>query len=244
MPFGVEHQHFNGGDQTARYLSAMSVHLEMLCDIHRTTQLDEHGVTRTVPLAATSMDGLDASGRRIHLGLDEAPVRTGDEDDLVRIGRALSLAEGGPVIVPGIDGYGRAGVPMQGHHSEVTSLMRVGRPINRFRALEQEISSILADPPGDQTGMHAHMEAHLYVLDGTGYSVIDGETIEWRPGTAIHIQGPQAVDRHVNTGDGPSRMLRIAPGIRYFFERMARDESPYLFYEHRGVVEAPAAARS
>ena len=33
------------------------------------------------------------------------------------------------------------------------------------------------------------MEAHLYVLDGTGYSVIDGETIEWKPGTAIHIQG-------------------------------------------------------
>jgi len=37
VPFGATHQHFNTGQTTARYFSAMSVHLEHMCGLHRHT---------------------------------------------------------------------------------------------------------------------------------------------------------------------------------------------------------------
>jgi quercetin dioxygenase-like cupin family protein len=244
VPFGSVHQHFNDGDETCRYLSAMSVHLEMLCGLHHTTQLAHRGRTGRGPRAEASIDGRDVRGRRIHLPIELAPVRDGTETGVQIDRRRADLGDGMPVIVEGLDGYARAGIPSDGHHSRVTSLMRVGRPVNDLRPLEQEISAILSDPPGQATGVHAHMEAHLYVLEGSGHSIIDGESIPWWPGSAIHIQGPQTVHQHVNDGDSPSRMLRIAPGIRYFFERMAKDVYPYLFFAYRPGLDTAKRRRA
>src|SRR5919199_1873869 len=65
VPFGAEHQHFNTGTTTARYFSTMAVHLEHFVGIHRTTHLEDWGVTREIPDLPRSVDGRDASGRRI-----------------------------------------------------------------------------------------------------------------------------------------------------------------------------------
>ena len=74
VPFGAVHQHFNTGPTTARYFSAMSVHLEHFCGLHRHTQLAERGTTITLPSVPASPNGFDALGRRIHLLLADAEV--------------------------------------------------------------------------------------------------------------------------------------------------------------------------
>ena len=82
------------------------------------------------------------------------------------------------------------------------------------------------------------MEAILYILQGEGYTVCDGEKVPWKKGTCIQVQGPQTVHQHFNTSDVPSHMLRGAAGIRMkFFQQVARERFPYLWYEHRGPVE-------
>jgi mannose-6-phosphate isomerase-like protein (cupin superfamily) len=125
------------------------------------------------------------------------------------------------------------------------NFMRVGRDQNEFSVHEQEISSILTDPPNEYSGKHAHQEALLYILDGFGHSVIEGETVHWRPGSALHVQGPQTVHQHFVESSTPSKMLRVSSGLRYFFEPMVKTEWPYLFMTPRqAVVEGRAAAPS
>jgi SpoVK/Ycf46/Vps4 family AAA+-type ATPase len=77
VPFGAVHQHFNTGQATARYFSAMSVHLEHMCGLQRHTQLAERGTTGHIPNVPRSPNGFDSQGRRIHLFQEEAEVRIG-----------------------------------------------------------------------------------------------------------------------------------------------------------------------
>jgi gentisate 1,2-dioxygenase len=71
------------------------------------------------------------------------------------------------------------------------------------------------------------------VTGGVGHSVVDGESIPWKKGSAFHVSGPQTVHQHVNDGDEESSMLRVAFGIRYFFEKIAHEEFPYLYLAYR-----------
>jgi quercetin dioxygenase-like cupin family protein len=226
IPFGAEHQHFNTGQQTVRYFSAMSVHLEHFCGLHRHTQLEERGETRSLPSVITSPNGFDEQGRRICLQLEEAPVRLGGED-----GSKLPVLEAGkPLVVGTLDGMAAVA---GGHKAKIVNFMRIGKPTNGFQARETEISGILTDSPHEFGGTHAHMEAHLYILDGQGRSIVDGESIPWRTGSAFHVVGPQTVHQHINESDRESQMLRVAFGVRYFFEAIAKDEFPYLFLAYR-----------
>ena len=109
--------------------------------------------------------------------------------------------------------------------------MRIGVPDNDFEVVSTEISGILVDPPHEFGGKHAHMEAHLFTLAGEGYSEVGERNVPWKKGTAFHVQGPQTPHRHVNTSDEPMQQLRIAFGVRYFFEKLAKREYPYLFLE-------------
>ena len=235
VPFGAEHQHFNTGSTTARYVSAMSVHLEHFCGLHRHTQLEHRGPITRLPDAPRSSDNLDAQGRRVHLPLAEATVRLGGEGG--EPGRP-DIQPGQPLVLGTIDAMEAIGTA---HKAKLVQFMRIGKDRNGFRPLETEISGILSDPPHEAGGTHAHMEAHLYVLDGVGHSVVDGETIAWKKGSAFHVVGPQTVHQHVNDGDTESSLLRIAFGIRYFFEAVARDEFPYLYLAYRQAASRPAA---
>ncbi len=238
IPFGAEHQHFNTGTETVRYFSAMSVHLEYFCGLHRHTQLEERGEIRHLPSVAPSLNGFDPQGRRICLQLEEAPVRLGGEG---REGGVPVLEPGKPLVVGDLDGMSALGGGV--HKAKIVNFMRIGKPNNGFQAHETEISGILTDAPHEYGGTHAHMEAHLYILDGVGHSVVDGESIPWKKGTAFQVVGPQTVHQHVNDGDVESQMLRVAFGIRYFFERAAKEEFPYLFLAYRQGIEQRESER-
>jgi quercetin dioxygenase-like cupin family protein len=227
VPFGAEHQHFNTGDTTARYFSAMCVHLEHFCGLHRHTQLEQKGRISHIPGVPTSPNNFDERGRRVHLPLAEAPVRLGGEGAEAAV---PVIEEGKPLVLGTLDGMEKIGTA---HKAKLVTFMRIGKGRNGFQSLETEISGLLCDPPHEFGGTHAHMEAHLYVLDGVGHSVVDGESIPWKKGSAFHVVGPQTIHQHINDGDTESAMLRVAFGIRYFWENIAKEEFPYLYYAYR-----------
>ena len=60
---------------------------------------------------------------------------------------------------------------------------------------------------GQSSNMHRHTyETILYVLEGEGYSTIQGQKIEWTQGDAVYIP-VWAWHRHTNTGTGNARYL-------------------------------------
>jgi len=61
-------------------------------------------------------------------------------------------------------------------------------------------------PPGWHTGQHRHGEESILILQGEGFSVIDGDRFDWRQHTALQIPY-RAAHQHFNTGDGPAQYL-------------------------------------
>jgi quercetin dioxygenase-like cupin family protein len=234
IAFGSEHQHFNTGDTTVRYFSTMAVHLEHYVGVHRTTHLENWGPNKKLPDAPRSTDGLAKNGSRVLLlepTVDEDPGET----DLSKL---PEVDPSRPLVVGDRDGMWQY-TWLHRPRSDVRLYMEYGKTINGFDPREVELHSVMHGPAGKYSGKHAHMEAGLYILDGEGYSVIAGERFEWEAGAAIHVPGPQTIHQHFNTGAKPSRMLRFAPGIRYWFEKSAKREFPYLLLQPRqGVAEA------
>jgi len=227
IAFGHVHQHFNTGDDTVRYISVLSPYLEHFAGLSRFTQYESHGPTTGLPDVPVSSDGLGRD-RRVAM----------HRDDVVPFVAQAAHAEmprydsDKPLVVGNLDGMSKLGM----HHAGSIRFMRVGKDTNDFKVHLQEISSITQDPPHEANGKHSHMEASLYVLQGEGYSVIDGQQVPWRAGSAFHITGPQTVHQHFSTSDEMTEMLRIAPGLRYFFEKAAGEEFPYVAYEPRQAV--------
>jgi quercetin dioxygenase-like cupin family protein len=52
-------------------------------------------------------------------------------------------------------------------------------------------------PPAAHTETHKHGEAIVYVLSGTGYSIVEGEEFEWRAGDCIFVK-PGQWHQHFN----------------------------------------------
>lgn len=236
MPFGATHQHFNTGDTPATYLSVMSVALEAFCGLHRTQHFADHGRIDRLPDVEVSPDGLDATGRRIRLYIEDAPDLGGEKAAQAGPVDLPEISEDKPMVVGDLVGMEKL---FSVHKASLLEFMRVGKDRNDFRVHEQEISGILVDPPYEHGGKHAHMEAHLYILDGEGYSVVGDEKVPWKKGSGLFIPGPQTPHQHVNESGVPSRMVRIASGIRYFFEKAAKDEWPYLYLQIRQGAMRP-----
>ncbi|HUQ78482.1 MAG TPA: cupin domain-containing protein [Patescibacteria group bacterium] len=73
------------------------------------------------------------------------------------------------------------------------------RPTKNLDALVHEID------PGVTTTIHRHSwDAIMFVQDGSGWTEIDGQRIDWKPWDTIHLPG-WAWHRHGNTGDKPVR---------------------------------------
>ncbi|MBI4334409.1 MAG: cupin domain-containing protein [Chloroflexi bacterium] len=224
MPYGSVHQHFNSGEEDVRYLSITAVALERFAGLARIDQYEEAGETyidKVTGVPAAAADIHPELGR-IVLRLKDAPVTAGGEMAALHASRKDEFHQTLPKEMRTAGGAG--------HRSRSVELMVA--PENQFKAREVQITHVLCDEAGGHSGKHAHMEAVLYVLQGEGYSIIDGERIPWKRGTLLHVPGPQTVHQHFNTGKVESQQLRIHYGLRsYFYQPIARRVFPYRYYE-------------
>ncbi|MFC1893461.1 cupin domain-containing protein [Chloroflexota bacterium] len=224
IPYSSVHQHFNSGENEVRYLSVMALPLERFAGLAKLMQYEEAGETpmgEPTDVEKAESDIHPEHGR-IVLRLKDAPVHEAKERAAKMAARtdefALSMAKE----------QRTAGAP--GHRARSTQLMQ---PEMGFKAREMEITNILHDLPGGRSGKHSHMEALLYVLEGEGYSVMDGERFEWKTGTLFQVPGPNTVHQHWNTGQNESKQLRIHYGLRaQYFQSIARRVFPYQYYEY------------
>jgi pyrroloquinoline-quinone synthase len=61
--------------------------------------------------------------------------------------------------------------------------------------------------PGQQTRKHRHnYETILYIISGTGYTVVEDKKVPWALGDAVYVP-VWAWHQHVNTGDGDAEYL-------------------------------------
>ncbi len=226
IPFGLVHQHFNLGSETARYFSVMAVAFETFVGVIKVFHFD------------------DASETHLH-ALDDVPVAESDFHPEPELGRIVMRAKEAPMVAgekmaevwsKQTDDYSKSLAKemrtpgTKGHRSKMVRLMRWQD--SGFKAREVEITGVMYDMPGTHSGKHAHMEALLYTLEGEGYSVVEGERTEWKAGTLTHVPGPQTIHQHFNTGKSEARHLRINFALRsQTFQPIAKRVWPYLYYE-------------
>ena len=207
IPYGASHQHVNTGSDSAVYLSAVTHDLDFAVKLGRLDQLEEKArddgeLARRHPAERSQFA---ADGRRISLHLEDAI----DE-------RARRLA-GHEHQRPGKGAHRHAGIWILMGGSESPS-----DETNGFRAKAAAITNIFEEAPHSGSHKHAHTEAMLYVLEGRGYSMIDGKRVDWEEGDAVHVPPRMTVHEHFNDSDARTRTLRIEFGIRFFYEALWR----------------------
>jgi len=82
--------------------------------------------------------------------------------------------------------------------------------------------------PGDRSNRHRHTyETLAYILEGTGYSMIEDQKVEWQKGDAIYIPN-WAWHHHVNTDSkNPAKYLACenAPMLQNLGQLAIREET-------------------
>ncbi len=225
MPYGSVHQHFNSGNKDVRYFSAMGLALERFAGLAKVVQYEEARETPT-----GEPQGIEKAKSDIHpeygrivLRLKDAPVAHGKEQTK----RASEAKDEYHQTLP----KEMRTRGMKGGHSRIIRLM--GTEENGFKAREVEITHVMCDLPGASSHKHAHMEALIYILQGEGYSIIEGEKVEWKKGTQLQVQGPQLVHQHFPAGKVEAQLLRTHYGLRAgYFQSIAKRVFPYTYYEH------------
>jgi quercetin dioxygenase-like cupin family protein len=101
-------------------------------------------------------------------------------------------------------------------HGATYFLMGRSGKQNGFKATAVAISSIFVDLPRSKSHSHAHPEAYLYALQGSGYSEIGGGKYEWEQGDAVHVPPGMMHHQHFNPHDSDMKELRFEYGIRYW----------------------------
>ena len=203
IPYGATYQHYNTGNKLVRFVAANAVQLERSVGLARIIQYESCSeIPRGEPKEPKEPSGILVDVGRIVLHSKDAPVRI------------VSAEE-----------------QKSGVHCHTRCVELMGRAGTGFTAREVAITDIMCDNPIAKTGRHApghaHMEAFIYVLKGRGYSIIEGEKIEWKKGTLLHVQGPQTWHEHYNSGDEESQLMRIQFGIReFFYEKIASRTFP------------------
>ena len=247
VPYMDDHQFFNTGDVDVEYVSASTMDLDLFIRLGRLEQIEEKGPNLAGFLAALpAEDGqFDGLGRRIALHLEDAP----NEADRKRSGKDRGEHgghghEGHSHDGPGEPGSAEAapGRPPERliksehphRHGAIYNLMGGGESKsehrNGFTALTAAMTQIFEEVPHTSSHCHTHTEAVLYVLEGVGFSEIDGEHYDWEAGDAVQIPPKMTRHEHFNPSDGRTRTLRIEYGIRYFYEQLWPG---YFKIEHR-----------
>ena len=101
-------------------------------------------------------------------------------------------------------------------HGATYFLMGRSGKQNGFKATSVAISSIFVDLPHSKSHSHAHPEAYLYALQGSGYSEIGGKRYDWEQGDAVHVPPGMMHHQHFNPTDQEMKELRFEYGIRYW----------------------------
>jgi quercetin dioxygenase-like cupin family protein len=223
IPYRAEHQLVNTGSDTAVYLAAHTIELDFATKLGRLVQLEEKAeddgaLAKRYPAQASQ---LAADGRRIALHLEDAM----DENARRIAGHAHPVAGADK----GAHRHAGIWILMGGAESPTDET-------NGFRAKAVAMSTIFEESPHSASHSHTHTEAMLYVLEGRGYSLIDGVRHEWSAGDAVHIPPRMTHHGHFNDSDSRARTLRIEFGIRYFYEELWRG------YEK--IKDKPSSTRS
>lgn len=215
VPFMAEHRIYNTGDDVLRYVSATSIDLDLFVRLGRLEQLepkgeDGAGVEDRFPSDGTQVD---PQGRRVVLHLEDAP------DAAVLRAKARAEASGGsPDQAPAKTSHGKPH-----HHGSIKVLMggdeSTGRRENGFTIQSAAMTHVFEDLPHTSSHLHSHTEAVLFVLEGEGYSEVDGGRYDWRPGDAVHVPPRMTRHEHFNPSETRTRTLRIEFGIRFVYER-------------------------
>lgn len=75
-------------------------------------------------------------------------------------------------------------------------------------------------PPGSTGQKHGHMNsAVMYILDGKGYDVHDGQRIDWEAGDAAIVENA-CVHQHFATGERPARYVIIKAKPAFIFSHL------------------------
>ena len=206
VPYCAAHQHVNLGDGTATYISAVTQDLDFSVKLGRLEQLEEKGPDRgdLAKRHPAEMSQLASDGRRIALHLEDAI----DETARRLSGHAHPKGEG-----KGAHRHAGIWILMGGSESPSDET-------NGFRARAVAMTNIFEEAPHSGSHRHAHTEAMLYVLEGQGYSEIDGQRHDWQAGDAVHVPPRMTVHEHFNGSDARTRTLRIEFGVRFFYEAL------------------------
>ena len=93
--------------------------------------------------------------------------------------------------------------------------------------------------PGATVREHGHERGHelLFVYEGTGHAVIDGERHDLEPGSMM-LMGRRVLHRVQNSEAGRMKILWVIfpPGLEDWFQAIGRPRAP-------GETEAPVFAR-
>ena len=206
IPYRAEHQHVNTGGTPAAYISALTQDLDFGAGLGRLEQLEEkaEGVGELAKRFPAESSQFAADGRRIALHLEDAL----DE-------KARRLAGHAHPTKKDKGAHRHAGIWILMGGSESPS-----EETNGFRAKAAAMTNIFEETPHSSSHKHTHTEAMLYVLEGRGYSLIDGKRYDWEEGDAVHIPPRMTEHEHFNDSDARTRTLRIEFGIRYFYEAL------------------------
>jgi uncharacterized cupin superfamily protein len=243
VPYFEDHQVVNLGDDTLSYVSASTMDLDLFVRLGRLEQIEDKGDNAPDLVAALpDEDGqLDRLGRRIALHLDDAP-NEGERHRASQAkheGRAHRHEHGGATtdamperIIKSTAGH---------RHGAIYNLMGGGESAsdirNGFTAVSVAMTQIFEEVPHTSSHDHSHTEAVLYVLEGIGFSEIDGVHYDWEAGDAVQIPPKMTRHEHFNPSDRRTRTLRIEYGIRYFYEQLWPG---YYKVEHReSAIERP-----
>lgn len=241
VPYMNDHQVFNTGQTDLEYVSASTIDLDLFIRLGRLEQLEDKGVNAEglesmFPPEQGQFDGL---GRRIALHLEDAPNEADRKKDhspkAHTHGHGHGDGEVAPTAAPADQPPARLIKSDHPHrHGAIFNLMGGGESKsehrNGFTALTAAMTQIFEEVPHTSSHCHTHTEAVLYVLEGVGFSEIDGEHYDWEAGDAVQIPPKMTMHEHFNPSDGRTRTLRIEYGIRYFYEQLWPG---YFKIEHR-----------
>lgn len=218
IPYLVDHQLANTGQEDVEYLTASAIDLDLYALVGRLDQLDPKGtgVGDVLAAAEAATGEFDDEGRRVILHL--ADVMREHERRSREHGHQRSHSHG-------------AVYPLMGGGESGTSER------NGFTAKSVAMTAIFEEVPNTSSHKHIHTEAMLYVLEGSGYSEIDGQRYDWSQGDAVHVPPKMTTHEHFNPSPVRTRTLRIEFGIRTFYEAIW---SGY----HKVELEVASFARS